>query len=175
MSLFQAQGRKVTDKFSPLNFFRSLPWPVWHLLLTYRSLCGLSYPVDWIPLSAGSKRPTEGRTLALAQVNGGSQSFNVLSVNRNLGRWMRMLCIPNQSSIPQVWKQFNSEDRLLPSSNRDRLVDVAEELVKITHLLLPSRGLLEDRYSEREEKREHGRLRTQEETEKAKDIKAALT
>ncbi|GAA5900147.1 hypothetical protein JCM6882_002626 [Rhodosporidiobolus microsporus] len=124
--------------------------------------------IDWIPLSVGSVRPTQGRTLAIVQVNGGSQSFNTVSVLRNLGRWMRMFTIPNQSSIPKVWTQYTSSDRLLPSSNRDRLVDVMEELVKVTCILAPHGGLLGDRYSEREEKREHGRLRTQAETEAAK-------
>ncbi|GAA6029627.1 hypothetical protein JCM8097_000970 [Rhodosporidiobolus ruineniae] len=124
--------------------------------------------IDWIPLSVGSVRPTQGRTLAVVQVNGGSQSFNVVNTLRTLGRWMRMFTIPNQSSIPKAWTQFTSSDRLLPSSNRDRLVDVMEELIKVTTILAPHHGLLADRYSEREEKREHGRLRTQEEAEKAK-------
>ncbi|GAA5880557.1 hypothetical protein JCM3774_002008 [Rhodotorula dairenensis] len=121
--------------------------------------------IDWIPLSTGSVRPTQGRTLAVCQVNGGSQSFNTVNVLRQLGRWMRMFTIPNQSSIPKAWTHFTDSDRLLPSSNRDRLVDVCEELVKVTILLQPSFDLLNDRYSEREEKREHGRLRTQAEVE----------
>ncbi|KAL8277868.1 hypothetical protein RQP46_009687 [Phenoliferia psychrophenolica] len=106
--------------------------------------------VDWIPLSLGSVRPTQGRTLAVCQVNGGSQSFNTVNVLRQLGT------------------QFDSSDRLIPSSNRDRLVDVCEELVKVTALLTPQRTLLDDRYSEREEKRVHGALRTQAETELAR-------
>ncbi|BGP42985.1 hypothetical protein JCM10450v2_007104 [Rhodotorula kratochvilovae] len=124
--------------------------------------------IDWIPLSVGSVRPTQGRTLALCQVNGGSQSFNTVNVLRQLGRWMRMWTIPNQSSIPKAWTQYTSSDRLMPSSNRDRLVDVCEELIKATVLLRPHIDLLGDRYSEREEKREHGRLRTQAEAEAAK-------
>lgn len=122
--------------------------------------------IDWIPLSTGSVRPTQGRTLAICQVNGGSQSFNTVNVLRQLGRWMRMFTIPNQSSIPKAWTQYTESDRLLPSSNRDRLVDVCEELVKTTILLQPHFDLLGDRYSEREEKRAHGRLRTQAEVEK---------
>ncbi|KWU43234.1 arsenate resistance ArsH [Rhodotorula sp. JG-1b] len=122
--------------------------------------------IDWIPLSTGSVRPTQGRTLAICQVNGGSQSFNTVNVLRQLGRWMRMFTIPNQSSIPKAWTQYTDSDRLLPSSNRDRLVDVCEELVKTTILLQPHFDLLGDRYSEREEKRAHGRLRTQAEVEK---------
>ncbi|GAA5853194.1 hypothetical protein JCM8547_000236 [Rhodosporidiobolus lusitaniae] len=124
--------------------------------------------IDWIPLSVGSVRPTQGRTLAVIQVCGGSQSFNVVNLLRVLGRWMRMITIPNQSSIPKAWTHFSPSDRLLPSSNRDRLVDVMEELVKLTCLLAPHIDLLGDRYSEREEKREHGRLRTQEEQERGK-------
>ncbi|KPV71516.1 uncharacterized protein RHOBADRAFT_67059 [Rhodotorula graminis WP1] len=124
--------------------------------------------IDWIPLSVGSVRPTQGRTLGICQVNGGSQSFNTVNVLRQLGRWCRMWTIPNQSSIPKAWTQFTSSDRLMPSSNRDRLVDVCEELVKATLLLRPYVDLLGDRFSEREEKREHGRLRTQAETEAAK-------
>ncbi|KAL7337942.1 flavoprotein-like protein [Rhodotorula toruloides] len=129
--------------------------------------------IDWIPLSVGSVRPTQGRTVAVCQVNGGSQSFNVVNLLRVLGRWMRMFAIPNQSSIPMAWKQYTSSDRLLPSSNRDRLVDICEELIKVTLLLRPHFDLLGDRYSEREEKREHGRLRTQAEVEAAKNTKGA--
>ncbi|GAA6010039.1 hypothetical protein JCM11491_005841 [Sporobolomyces phaffii] len=124
--------------------------------------------IDHIPLSTGSVRPTQGRTLAVVQVNGGSQSFNVVNTLRLLGRWMRMFTIPNQSSIPKAWTCFTASDRLLPSSNRDRLVDVCEELVKTTLILQPHFNLFGDRYSEREEKRQHGKLRTQEETEAAK-------
>ncbi|GAA97614.1 uncharacterized protein L969DRAFT_75086 [Mixia osmundae IAM 14324] len=124
--------------------------------------------IDWIPLSTGSVRPTQGRTLGLCQVNGGSQSFNTVNLLRQLGRWMRMWTIPNQSSIPKAWTQFDKSDRLMPSGNRDRLVDVCEELVKATILLQPHLELLGDRYSERAERAEHGRLRTQAETELAK-------
>ncbi|GAA5820174.1 hypothetical protein JCM10212_006495 [Sporobolomyces blumeae] len=128
--------------------------------------------IDWIPLSVGSVRPTQGRTLAVMQVNGGSQSFNVVNTLRLLGRWMRMFTIPNQSSIPKAWTCYDSNDRLLPSSNRDRVVDVCEELIKATVILAPHFDLLGDRYSEREEKRQHGKLRTQAETEAANRRKA---
>ncbi|GAA5842458.1 hypothetical protein JCM3766R1_004422 [Sporobolomyces carnicolor] len=121
--------------------------------------------IDWIPLSVGSVRPTQGRTLAVVQVNGGSQSFNVVNTLRLLGRWMRMFTIPNQSSIPKAWTCFDKNDRLLPSSNRDRLVDVCEELVKTTLVLRPHFEQFGDRFSEREERRRHGRLRTQQEVE----------
>ncbi|KAJ5542798.1 hypothetical protein N7535_005221 [Penicillium sp. DV-2018c] len=114
--------------------------------------------IDWIPLSTGSVRPTQGRTLAIAQVCGGSQSFNAVNSLRILGRWMRMFTIPNQSSIPRAYTQFpdegQSEDqRLMPSGNRDRLVDCMEEFVKYTIMMRPHIGLFGDRFSEREEKR----------------------
>ncbi|KAJ5638058.1 hypothetical protein N7490_007937 [Penicillium lividum] len=114
--------------------------------------------IDWIPLSTGSVRPTQGRTLAIAQVCGGSQSFNAVNSLRILGRWMRMFTIPNQSSIPRACTQFPDEgqledQRLLPSGNRDRLVDCMEEFVKYTILMRPHMELFGDRFSEREEKR----------------------
>ena len=114
--------------------------------------------IDWIPLTTGSVRPTQGRTLAIAQVCGGSQSFNAVNSLRILGRWMRMFTIPNQSSIPRAYTQFPDEgqpedQRLLPSGNRDRLVDCMEEFVKYTILMRPHIGLFGDRFSEREEKR----------------------
>ncbi|KAI9147466.1 NADPH-dependent FMN reductase ArsH [Paramyrothecium foliicola] len=114
--------------------------------------------IDWIPLSTGSVRPTQGRTLAIVQVNGGSQSFNTVNSLRILGRWMRMFTIPNQSSIPMAYKQFEDEGgdgsgkaRLLPSGNRDRLVDCMEEFVKYTILMRQHFNLFSDRYSERKE------------------------
>ncbi|KAJ5343478.1 hypothetical protein N7541_008024 [Penicillium brevicompactum] len=114
--------------------------------------------IDWIPLTTGSVRPTQGRTLAIAQVCGGSQSFNAVNSLRILGRWMRMFTIPNQSSIPRAYTQFPDEgqpedQRLMPSGNRDRLVDCMEEFVKYTILMRPHIGLFGDRFSEREEKR----------------------
>lgn len=114
--------------------------------------------IDWIPLSTGSVRPTQGRTLAIAQVCGGSQSFNAVNSLRLLGRWMRMFTIPNQSSIPKAYTQFPDEgqprdQRLMPSGNRDRLVDCMEEFVKYTILMRPHLELFGDRFSEREERR----------------------
>ncbi|KAM0351679.1 hypothetical protein ACHAPU_002689 [Fusarium lateritium] len=112
--------------------------------------------IDWIPLSAGAVRPTQGRTLAVAQVSGGSQSFNAVNSLRILGRWMRMFTIPNQSSVPKAFTQFTAEDegsRMLPSSNRDRVVDCMEELVKYTIIMRPHFDLFGDRFSEREERR----------------------
>ncbi|KAF4332084.1 arsenic resistance [Fusarium beomiforme] len=112
--------------------------------------------IDWIPLSSGSVRPTQGRTLAIAQVSGGSQSFNAVNSLRILGRWMRMFVIPNQSSVPKAYTQFTSEDegsRMLASSNRERLVDCMEELVKYTIVMRPHFDLFGDRFSEREERK----------------------
>ncbi|KAK2865117.1 hypothetical protein FQN49_003895 [Arthroderma sp. PD_2] len=114
--------------------------------------------IDWIPLSTGSVRPTQGRTLAIAQVSGGSQSFNCVNSLRILGRWMRMFVIPNQSSIPKAYTQFPDEgepndQRLKPSDNRGRLVDCMEEFVKYTLLMRPHLDLFADRFSERIERR----------------------
>ncbi|OJJ01793.1 hypothetical protein ASPVEDRAFT_52663 [Aspergillus versicolor CBS 583.65] len=114
--------------------------------------------IDWIPLTTGSVRPTQGRTRAIAQVCGGSQSFNAVISLGILGRWMRMFTIPNQSSFPRAYTQFPGEgqpgdERLMPSSNRDRLVGCMEEFVKYTILMRPHLGLFGDRFSEREEKR----------------------
>ncbi len=106
--------------------------------------------IDHIPLSFGSVRPTQGRTLALLQVAGGSQSFNTVNNMRILGRWMRMLVIPNQSSIPSAYKQFDEETgRMKPSSLYNRIVDVMEELMKFTLLTRDKKDYLVDRYSER--------------------------
>lgn len=117
--------------------------------------------IDWIPLSLGSVRPTQGRTLAIAQVCGGSQSFNAVNTLRILGRWMRMFTIPNQSSVPKAWTEFDSDDRMKPSDFRQRVVDVAEELFKFTILLRPHGEFLTDRHSEREERLKNGRLLSQ--------------
>ena len=121
--------------------------------------------IDWIPLELGSVRPTQGKCLAVAQANGGSQSFNAVNTLRLLGRWMRMFTIPNQSSVPKAWTEFDADGRLKPSSYRDRVVDVAEELYRFSLLLAPHSAMLVDRYSEREEKRAKGRLLSQAEKE----------
>ena len=108
--------------------------------------------IDWIPLSLGAVRPTQGKTLAIMQVSGGSQSFNALNQMRVLGRWMRCLTIPNQSSVPKAFQQFNEDDnRMKPSPYYDRMVDVMEELVKFTLLTRDVAPYLVDRYSERKE------------------------
>ncbi|MEM8541360.1 MAG: NAD(P)H-dependent oxidoreductase, partial [Pseudomonadota bacterium] len=108
--------------------------------------------IDWLPLAPiGGIRPTQGRTLALMQVNGGSQSFNTVNQMRILGRWMRMITIPNQSSVARAWAEFDDEGRMKPSPFYNRMVDVMEELMKFTLLTRSQSAYLTDRYSERVE------------------------
>jgi arsenic resistance protein ArsH len=108
--------------------------------------------IDWIPLEMGAIRPSQGRTLAVMQVCGGSQSFNVVNTLRLLGRWMRMFTIPNQSSVPMAYKEFDDAGRMRQSGYHDRVVDVMEELFKMTLLLRGRTDYLTDRYSERNER-----------------------
>ncbi|WP_449409336.1 arsenical resistance protein ArsH [Methylobacterium komagatae] len=114
--------------------------------------------IDWLPLSEGSVRPTQGRTLAVMQVSGGSQSFNAVNALRILGRWMRMITIPNQSSVPMAYKEFDEAGRMKPGPLYERVVDVCEELMKFTLLTRERADHLVDRYSERKE-REPDRLK----------------
>jgi arsenic resistance protein ArsH len=107
--------------------------------------------IDHLPLNMGGMRPTQGRTLAVMQVSGGSQSFNAVNTLRLLGRWMRMVTIPNQSSVPKAFQEFDKAGRMRPSSYYERIVDVVEELVRFTILLRPHLDHLTDRYSERKE------------------------
>ncbi len=107
--------------------------------------------IDHLPLSMGGIRPTQGRTLAVMQVSGGSQSFNAVNTLRLLGRWMRMFTIPNQSSVAKAFEEFDEQGRMKPSAYYDRIVDVMEELVRFTILLRPHSEILVDRYSERKE------------------------
>ncbi|WP_129649501.1 arsenical resistance protein ArsH [Peristeroidobacter agariperforans] len=111
----------------------------------------LKAQIDWIPLNTGAVRPTQGKTLAVMQVSGGSQSFNAVNQMRVLGRWMRMITIPNQSSVPKAFQEFDEHGRMKPSSLYDRVVDVTEELMKFTLLTRGISPYLVDRYSERKE------------------------
>ena len=107
--------------------------------------------IDWIPLALGAVRPTQGKTLAVMQVCGGSQSFNAVNQMRVLGRWMRMVTIPNQSSVAKAFMEFGDDDRMKPSAYYNRIVDVIEELVKFTWMVRVRSAYLVDRYSERVE------------------------
>ena len=110
--------------------------------------------IDWIPLSLGAVRPTQGKTLAVMQVSGGSQSFNAVNQLRVLGRWMRMITIPNQSSVAKAFLEFDDAGRMKPSAYYERVVDVMEELIKFTLLTRDVAPYLVDRYSERRESAE---------------------
>ena len=120
--------------------------------------------IDWIPLSVGAVRPTQGKTLAVMEVSGGSQSFNAVNQLRILGRWMRMLTIPNQSSVAKAFLEFDEAGRMKPSAYYDRVVDVMEELVKFTLLTRDVAPYLVDRYSERKESAEALSLRVNQRT-----------
>jgi len=109
--------------------------------------------IDWLPLESGGVRPTQGRVLAVMQVCGGSQSFNAVNALRILGRWMRMVTIPNQSSVAKAYQEFDADGRMKPSTFYDRVVDVMEELFKFTLLVRDRSEHLTDRYSERKEAR----------------------
>lgn len=125
---------------------------VWSSPERHGAMTGLmKSQIDWLPLSSGGVRPTQGKTLAVMQVCGGSQSFNTVNQMRLLGRWMRMITIPNQSSIPMAWREFDGKGQMRPSSYQLRIVDVMEELMKFTILTRGHQQHLTDRYSERVE------------------------
>ena len=107
--------------------------------------------IDWIPLTSGAVRPLQGKNLAVMQVSGGSQSFNAVNQMRILGRWMRMITIPNQSSEAKAWAEFEGDDRMKPSPYYDRIVGVMEGLMKFTLLMRGCSDYLTGRYSERKE------------------------
>jgi arsenic resistance protein ArsH len=117
--------------------------------------------IDWIPLTLGAVRPTQGKTLAVMQVSGGSQSFNAVNQMRVLGRWMRMITIPNQSSVAKAYEQFDDAGRMKPSAYYDRVVDVMEELMKFTLLTRDASAYLTNRYSERKESAAQASARVQ--------------
>ena len=125
---------------------------VWSSPERHGAMTGLmKTQIDWIPLSVGAVRPTQGKTLAVMQVSGGSQSFNAVNQMRILGRWMRMITIPNQSSVAKAYQEFDEAGRMKPSAYYDRVVDVMEELMKFTLLTRDVAPYLVDRYSERKE------------------------
>ena len=127
---------------------------VWSSPERHGAMTGLmKTQIDWIPLSDGAVRPTQGKTLAIMQVEGGSQSFNTVNQLRILGRWMRLLTIPNQSSVAKAWLEFE-DGRMKPSSFYNRIVDVMEELLKFTYLTRDRKDYLVNRYSERVESAE---------------------
>ncbi len=144
-----ASHPKVTELRDLVSWSEAMVWcsPERHGAMTGI----MKAQIDWIPLSLGAVRPTQGKTLALMQVNGGSQSFNAVNQMRILGRWMRCLTIPNQSSVPKAFQQFDDNDRMKPSAFYNRMVDVMEELVKFTLLTRGCSDYLTDRYSERVE------------------------
>ncbi len=123
---------------------------VWSSPELHGNMSGLlKTQIDWIPLTLGAVRPTQGRTLALMQVSGGSQSFNAVNNMRILGRWMRMITIPNQSSVAKAYQEFEENGDMKASAFRDRVVDVMEELMRFTYLTRDQSNFLVDRYSER--------------------------
>lgn len=126
---------------------------VWSSPELHGNMSGLlKTQIDWIPLSLGAVRPTQGRTLAVMQVSGGSQSFNAVNNMRILGRWMRMITIPNQSSVAKAYQEFHDNGEMKDSGFRDRVVDVMEELMRFTYLTREHSEFLVDRYSERKGK-----------------------
>lgn len=126
---------------------------VWSSPELHGNMSGLmKTQIDWIPLSIGAVRPTQGRTLALLQVSGGSQSFNAVNNMRVLGRWMRMITIPNQSSVAKAYQEFEEDGSMKASNFRDRVVDVMEELMRFTYLTRDHAEFLVNRYSERKAK-----------------------
>lgn len=165
--IFDPEGLPVFDRQShdhpQVQTLRELSvWSeahVWCSPEQHGSMTGVfKNQIDWLPLSDGAVRPTQGRTLAVMQVCGGSQSFNAVNQLRVLGRWMRMVTIPNQSSVAKAWQEFDGDGRMKPSSFRDRVVDVMEELFRFTLLLRGQSAFLTQRYSEQKQLHAQGKL-----------------
>lgn len=159
--IYHAHGLPLPDDTTPdhpkVQELRALSlWSegqVWVSPERHGNLTGvMKSQIDWLPLSDGSVRPTQGRTLAVMQVSGGSQSFNAVNSLRLLGRWMRMITIPNQSSVPMAYREFDEAGRMKPGPLYERVVDVCEELMKFTLLTRGRADYLVDRYSERRER-----------------------
>lgn len=167
---------EISDHEKVLELRALVEWSeahVWSGAELHGNLCSVfKNQIDWIPLNTASVRPTQGKAVALLQVNGGSQSFNVVNTMRLLARWMRMPCVTNQSSVPKAWQEFDDTGRMKPSSLRDRVVDVMEEMVKFSLVNRQFADFFVDRYSERMEREKEGRLLTQEEKEAKKAAKA---
>lgn len=145
----EADHPKVAELRDLVNWCEGM---VWSSPERHGAMTGImKAQIDWIPLSLGGVRPTQGKTLAVMQVCGGSQSFNTVNQLRILGRWMRLLTIPNQSSVAKAWDEFDENGRMKPSPYYNRIVDVMEELVKFTLLTRDIKDHLTDRYSERVE------------------------
>ena len=146
-------GNISIDHYKVQELRKKVMWSegqVWSSPEYHGNLSGLMKTmIDWIPLSLGALRPTQGKTLAVMQVTGGSQSFNAVNTMRILGRWMRMVTIPNQSSVPRASKEFNEDGTMKDSSLRARVVDVMEELMRFTYMVRDNVHFLVDRYSER--------------------------
>ena len=147
-----SQHPKVQELYELVNWCEGMIWcsPERHGAMTGV----MKTQIDWIPLSLGAVRPTQGKTLAVMQVSGGSQSFNAVNQMRILGRWMRLLTIPNQSSVAKAFLEFDENDRMKPSGYFLRIVDVVEELMKFTLLTRDYKEYLVNRYSERVESAE---------------------
>lgn len=161
--IFNPQGLPLPDAESPdhpkvAELRELMMWSegqVWCSPERHGAMTGIfKSQIDWVPLNLGGVRPTQGKTLAVMQVCGGSQSFNAVNQMRVLGRWMRMITIPNQSSVAKAFAEFDDNDRMKPSPYYNRIVDVMEELMRFTLLTRDNADYLVDRYSERVESAE---------------------
>ncbi len=158
--IFNPQGLPLPDAEEPTHpkvaeLRELMMWSegqVWCSPERHGSMTGIiKSQIDWVPLNLGGVRPTQGKTLAVMQVCGGSQSFNAVNQMRILGRWMRMITIPNQSSVAKAFAEFDDNDRMKPSPYYNRIVDVMEELMRFTLMTRDNADYLVDRYSERVE------------------------